>query len=578
MIVVSLVIILFLLHLRSALLPIVSIPLAVLASFIPLYLLGIPATIMSLGGIAIAIGATVDAEIVMVEAAHKKLEGTCRPISPRRARALLAEAAREVTPAIFFSLLIIAVSFIPVFGLTGQAGRLFRPLAFAKTFVMLSAAVLSVTVAPALRDYLIRGKIYSEARHPVSRVIRAFYEPFVHVALRKPKTTVLIGLMAVLSALPIASGGSGRSSCRRSTRATCSTCRRRSPRSPSRRRGGSSSARTPSCGFPRGRERVLGKAGRAETPTDPAPLSMFETSVKLKPRSAVAHPLRAALVRRPHAVFLAPMAQPAAARVRADDPRAAGPGDEPAAADARLDQRLHAADPQPRGHAHDRHPHPGRDQDLRQRPRRRSSAPGPPSSACCNRSLAPAACSSSARSGASTSTSSPTAGAGALRTSNRGRQRRDRERARRRAGDHHRRGAQPLHRQRALRRGLPNERSSASARCSCRSPDAGRRWRQEWAAQDGARGPGRPRRRQIELGALADVAWSRATDDPRRGGAAGGLRLRRHRREPRRGPLRRRRSERRGGGHAARRGARWRRGRTCAGRGSTSCSRRWRSG
>ena len=148
MIVVAAVIALFLLHLRSALLPIVSLPLAVLVAFIPMRLLGVPATIMSLGGIAIAIGATVDAEIVMVEAAHKHLEGAENLSDEERGRRL-SEAAREVTPAIFGSLLIIAASFIPVFGLTGQAGRLFRPLAYTKTFVMLSAALLSVTVAPA---------------------------------------------------------------------------------------------------------------------------------------------------------------------------------------------------------------------------------------------------------------------------------------------------------------------------------------------------------------------------------------------------------------------------------------------
>jgi Cu(I)/Ag(I) efflux system membrane protein CusA/SilA len=283
MIVVSLVIILFLLHLRSALLPIVSIPLAVLAAFIPMYLLKIPATIMSLGGIAIAIGATVDAEIVMVEAAHKKLEDAPPDLAPEERERLLAEAAKEVTPAIFFSLLIIAASFVPVFGLTGQAGRLFRPLAYTKTFVMLAAALLSVTVAPALRDYLIRGKIYSEARHPVSRVIRAFYEPFVYVALRNPKTTVLIGLMAILSALPVAQRlGSefmppldeGDLLYMPTTLPNISIeeAKRQLQRQDAILRE-----------FPEV-ERVLGKVGRAETPTDPAPLSMVETMVKLKPR------------------------------------------------------------------------------------------------------------------------------------------------------------------------------------------------------------------------------------------------------------------------------------------------------
>ncbi len=169
-IVVSLVIMLFLLHLRSSLLPILSLPISVALSFIPMYLLDIPSTIMSLGGIAIAIGATVDAEIVMIEASHKKLEHA-GPGADRHK--LLAEAAREVTPAIFFSLLIIAVAFLPVFSLTGQAGRLFKPLAYTKTFVMLISALLSITFAPALRDILIRGKIRPEKKHPVSRFIIA---------------------------------------------------------------------------------------------------------------------------------------------------------------------------------------------------------------------------------------------------------------------------------------------------------------------------------------------------------------------------------------------------------------------
>src|SRR6266478_2343994 len=153
---VALVVIVFLLHFRSALLPILSIPVAVALSFIPMALLNIPATIMSLGGIAIAIGATVDAEIVMIEASHRKLAAA--PGGADRDR-LLADAAREVTPAIFFSLLVIAASFLPVFTLTGQAGRLFRPLAFTKTFVMLAAAVLSITLAPAMRHLLLRGRI-----------------------------------------------------------------------------------------------------------------------------------------------------------------------------------------------------------------------------------------------------------------------------------------------------------------------------------------------------------------------------------------------------------------------------------
>src|SRR5882672_5374678 len=167
-IVVSVVIMLFLLHFRSSMLPILSLPISVALSFIPMVLLDIPSTIMSLGGIAIAIGATVDAEIVMIEAAHKKLEHAGPGADRHR---ILIAAAKEVTPAIFFSLLIIAVAFLPVFTLSGQAGRLFKPLAYTKTFVMLISAVLSITFAPALRDLLIRGNIRPESKHPVSRFL-----------------------------------------------------------------------------------------------------------------------------------------------------------------------------------------------------------------------------------------------------------------------------------------------------------------------------------------------------------------------------------------------------------------------
>jgi Cu(I)/Ag(I) efflux system membrane protein CusA/SilA len=278
-VVVSLVIVLFLLHLRSSLLPILSLPIAVSLSFIPMYLLDIPSTIMSLGGIAIAIGATVDAEIVMIEAAHKKLEHA-GPGADRHK--LLAEAAREVTPAIFFSLLIIAVAFLPVFTLTGQAGRLFKPLAYTKTFVMLISAILSITFAPALRDVLIRGKIRPEHKHPVSRLIMRLYEPFVYVALRRPKSTIAIGLLAVISALPLARKlghefmpplnegdilympitfpNISIEEAKRQLQIQDRLLRQ----------------------FPEV-ESVFGKIGRVESATDPAPLLMVETTVRLKP-------------------------------------------------------------------------------------------------------------------------------------------------------------------------------------------------------------------------------------------------------------------------------------------------------
>jgi len=276
---VAAVILLFLGHVRSALLPMLSLPLAVALAFVPMYFFDIPATIMSLGGIAIAIGATVDAEIVMIEASHKKLENA--PPGADRHR-LLAEAAREVTPAIFFSLLVIAVSFLPVFTLTGQAGRLFRPLAFTKTFVMLAAAVLSITFAPALRDLLIRGKIRPESEHPLSRAIIRVYRPFVFVALRWPKTTVAIGLLAVLSAVPLA-------------------MRLGSEFMPPLDEGDILYMPTtfPNISIEEAKralqhqDRILrsfpevasvfGKVGRAETATDPAPITMVETTVRLKP-------------------------------------------------------------------------------------------------------------------------------------------------------------------------------------------------------------------------------------------------------------------------------------------------------
>jgi copper/silver efflux system protein len=281
MIIVSVVILLFLLHVRSSLLPILSLPLAVALSFLPMVLLDIPSTIMSLGGIAIAIGATVDAEIVMIEAAHKKLEHA-GPTADRRR--LLAEAAREVTPAIFFSLLVIAVAFLPVFTLPGQAGRLFRPLAYTKTFVMLAAALLSITFAPALRDLLLRGRIFPEDRHPLSRLIVRLYRPFVYVALRRPKSTIAIGVLAVLSAVPLAlrlghefmpplNEGDVLYMPMTFPNLSIEEAKRQLQRMDRVLRD-----------FPEV-ESVFGKVGRAETATDPAPLVMVETTVRLRPQA-----------------------------------------------------------------------------------------------------------------------------------------------------------------------------------------------------------------------------------------------------------------------------------------------------
>ncbi len=278
---VSLVIILFLLHLRSSLLPILSLPISVALSFIPMYLLDIPSTIMSLGGIAIAIGATVDAEIVMIEAAHKKLEHA-GPGADRHK--LLAEAAREVTPAIFFSLLIIAVAFLPVFTLTGQAGRLFKPLAYTKTFVMLISAVLSITFAPALRDLLIRGKIRPEKNHPVSRFLIRLYEPFVWIALRRPKSTVAIGLLAIASAVPMAMklGHEFMPALNEGDLVYMPITFPNISIEEGKRQLQAQDRILRS--FPEV-ETVFGKIGRAESATDPAPITMVETTVRLRPPS-----------------------------------------------------------------------------------------------------------------------------------------------------------------------------------------------------------------------------------------------------------------------------------------------------
>jgi len=281
-VVVSLVIILFLLHLRSSLVAILTLPLSVAFAFVPMVLLDIPSTIMSLGGIAIAIGATVDAAIVMTEAAHKKLEHA-GPGADRRA--LLIEAAKEVTPAIFFALLIIAVAFLPIFTLTGQAGRLFKPLAYTKTFVMVISALLSITLAPALLDLFVRGRIKPEREHPVSRFLIRIYQPFVYVAMRRPWSTIAIGVFALISAWPLSTKlgvefmpplNEGDLLYMPITFPNISIeeAKRQLQYQDRLLRG-----------FPEV-ETVFGKVGRAETATDPAPITMVETTVQLRPTSA----------------------------------------------------------------------------------------------------------------------------------------------------------------------------------------------------------------------------------------------------------------------------------------------------
>jgi copper/silver efflux system protein len=282
--IVSLVIIIFLFHVRSALVAIITLPIAIILSFIAIYYLNLTSNIMSLGGIAIAIGAMVDAAIVMVENAHKRLEQWEEAGRPGDRTQVLIAAAKEVGKPLFFSLLIITVSFLPIFNLEAQEGRLFRPLAFTKTFAMFFAAFLSITLAPVLMVLLIRGRIRPEAKNPLNRLLIALYTPVVRGVLRFRKTTIALAVLALILTYP-------------------AFARLGSEFMPPLNEGMIFYMPTTLPGisvtqasrllqmqdrmlktFPEV-QWVFGKAGRAETSTDPAPFSMGETTVMLKPES-----------------------------------------------------------------------------------------------------------------------------------------------------------------------------------------------------------------------------------------------------------------------------------------------------
>ncbi|MEO6359750.1 MAG: CusA/CzcA family heavy metal efflux RND transporter, partial [Sphingomicrobium sp.] len=285
LLVVALVTGLFLLHLRSSVVAVVTLPLGILAAFAVMHLQGIDANIMSLGGIAIAIGAMVDAAIVMIENAHKKLEyaGGAEGLSESRRVQVLLDAAMEVGPALFFSLLIITLSFLPVFTLEAQEGRLFRPLALTKSYSMAAAAGLSITLVPVLITMFVKGRIRREQENPINRFLIRIYRPALAWVLNRPKRVLGIALAAVAvtiipwsmlgaefmpameegdilympTALPgLSSAGAGQ--LLQVTDRIIKT--------------------TPEV------KTVFGKAGRAETATDPAPLEMFETTIQLQPR------------------------------------------------------------------------------------------------------------------------------------------------------------------------------------------------------------------------------------------------------------------------------------------------------
>ncbi len=287
--IVALVCIVFLLHLRSALVAILMLPVAILAAFIGMHALGINANIMSLGGIAIAVGAMIDAAIVMIENAHKHLEhldrdaGPGGPSAAARFEAILA-ACREVGPALFFSLLIITVSFLPVFTLESQEGRLFAPLAWTKTFAMAAAAFLSVTLVPVLMLLFIRGPIRPEAENPVNRVLIRGYRPIIATVMRWKKATVVLAVAVLaVSLAPMQRLGSefmptlneGTLFYMPTTLPALSVTKAAELLQTQNKIIRS---------FPEVAS-VYGKAGRAQTATDPAPLEMFETVINLKPES-----------------------------------------------------------------------------------------------------------------------------------------------------------------------------------------------------------------------------------------------------------------------------------------------------
>jgi Cu(I)/Ag(I) efflux system membrane protein CusA/SilA len=281
-IIVSLVIVLFLFHFRSALVPILTLPIAILLSFVGMYYINLGSNIMSLGGIAIAIGAMVDAAIIMVENAHTRLEEWEREGKPIDRTELLIQAAKEVGRPLFFSLLIITVSFLPIFTLEAQEGRLFKPLAFTKTFAMFFAAFLSVTLAPVLMVLLIRGKILPEEKNPINRFLIWVYHPILHFALRWKKAMLVLALLAMAATVPVflKLGSEFMPPLYEGTLFYM----------PTTLPGASITTANQMLqvqdkiikSFPEV-ESVFGKAGRANSATDPAPMEMFETVINLKP-------------------------------------------------------------------------------------------------------------------------------------------------------------------------------------------------------------------------------------------------------------------------------------------------------
>ncbi|MEL7306566.1 MAG: efflux RND transporter permease subunit [Pseudomonadota bacterium] len=282
LIVVALVCVVFLFHIRSSIVAIITLPMGILTAFVVMYWQGINANIMSLGGIAIAIGAMTDGAIVMIENMHKHMEKT--PLTDENRWQVVMDSAAEVGPALFFSLLIITVSFMPVFILEAQEGRMFSPLAYTKTYAMAASAGLAITLVPVLMGYFIRGKVISEQKNPVNRLLVAAYKPLLNTVLKAPKTTLVLALvLAAIGFYPVNKIGSefippldeGDLMYMPTTYPGISIGKAREILQQTDKL----IASVPEV------ESVFGKVGRADTATDPAPLTMIETFIQLKPKS-----------------------------------------------------------------------------------------------------------------------------------------------------------------------------------------------------------------------------------------------------------------------------------------------------
>jgi Cu(I)/Ag(I) efflux system membrane protein CusA/SilA len=282
--VVAFVILLFLLHKESALVPLLTLPLVVLLTFIAMRILKVPATIMSLGGIGIALGMAIDADVVALEACHRRLEGLPPGASTAERRSALLSAARTLVPAILTSLIITACAFLPIFAFSGETGRLLRPLAITKTLVVVFAALVSLTVAPALRAQLLKGQVHPEMANPLTRWLVRIYQPFVYFALSRPAFTLTTAALAVASCFPLVSRLGGEFLPRVDegdllfmpvTLPGVSD----GQASVELRKQDEILSRFPEVAS------VFGKVGRADTATDPAPYSMVETTIRLKPKT-----------------------------------------------------------------------------------------------------------------------------------------------------------------------------------------------------------------------------------------------------------------------------------------------------